>query len=55
MSKRESFDTYSSLLLMEYFHTWLEIPDEHTYTTIYYLFVSSSDGVLPYLAESLNE
>ena len=40
---------------MEYFHTWLEILDEHTCTTIYYLFVSFADGVLPYMAENLNE
>ena len=55
MSERESFATYLSLLPMEYFHTWLEIPDEHTCTTIYYIFVSSADGVLPYLAENLNK
>ena len=40
---------------MEYFHTWLEILDEHTCMAVYYLFVSSADGVLPYLAENLNE
>ena len=40
---------------MEYFYAWLEILDEHTFTTVYYLFVSSPDGVLPYLAENLNE
>ena len=40
---------------MEYSHAWLEILDEHTCTTIYFLFVSSVDGILPYLAENLNE
>ena len=55
MSERKYFATYPSLLLMEYFHTWLEILDEHTCMAIYYLFVSSVDGVLPCLAENLNE
>ena len=40
---------------MEYFHVWLEILDEHMCTTIYYMFVSFADGILPYLAENLNE
>ena len=40
---------------MEYFHAWLEILDEHTCMTVYYLFISSTDGVLSYLAENLNE
>ena len=55
MFERESFATYPSILPMEYFHTWPEISDEHTSTTMYYLFVSSVDGVLPYLAENLKE
>ena len=55
MSKKESSATYMSQLRMEYFHTRLEILNEHTCMTVYYLFVSSADGVLPYLAENLNE
>ena len=55
MSKRESSATYPSLLPMEYFHTWLEILDEYMCMTIYFLFVSFDDGVLPYLDENLNE
>ena len=55
MSERESSATYLSLLPMEYFHTSLEILDEETCTTFYYLFASSANGVLPYLTENLNE
>ena len=55
MSQSESLATYLFLLPMEYFHAWLEILDEQVCMTIYYLFVSSVDGVLPYLAENLNE
>ena len=55
MSEREYSATYLSLLPMEYFHTWLEIPNEHMCTTVYYMFVSFTDGVQPYLAENLNE
>ena len=55
MSERKSLATYSSLLSMEYFHASLEILDEQVCTTIYYLFVSSVDGLLPYMAENLNE
>ena len=40
---------------MEYFHTSLEILDEHACTTIYYMFVSYVDGLLPYLDENMNE
>ena len=50
MSERESSGTYSSLL-----HALLEILDEQICMNIYYLFVSFVDGVLPYLAENLNE
>ena len=55
MSKRKALATYPSLLQMEYFHALLEILDEQVCTTIYYLFVSSVDGVLPYMAENLDE
>ena len=53
--ERKYSANYPSLLPMEYFHTWLEILVEHSCTTIYYMFVSSVDGVLPYLAENLKE
>ena len=55
MSERKFLATYPSILSMEYFHTWLEILDEHMCMTIYYMFVSSVDGALPYLDENLNE
>ena len=55
MSEMKSSATYPSLLSMEYFHAWLKILDEQICMTIYYLFVSFFDGVLPYLAKNLNE
>ena len=55
MSERKYLATYPSLLPKEYFHGWLEILDEQMCATIYYMFGSSVDGVLPYLAENLNE